>query len=180
MCIYTVFLNNSVASTLREEHKKDIGQTPKTLLVFHKWGLHIPDAAEESIYAKYSPWFQCFVVQTIAASSVLHLKLPVLPKGDVFPLLGYLSPRVIWFSMFLMLLFLWGWNGRNPQFSHSVSYSVALHLVESLHEWKSGTVSPFCSCVAALSAGGLCSPECVFLSVVIFSFCHSLLVPSTS
>lgn len=51
---------------------------------------------KKSIYANVQCLVQCFVVKIIAASSVLHLKLPALetshiPKEDVFPLLGFFS-----------------------------------------------------------------------------------------
>lgn len=63
-----------------------------------KWGLHIPDAAKKASMQMYSPLSSAiqYFMKSIAASSVLHLKLPALetsyiPKGDVFPLLGSFS-----------------------------------------------------------------------------------------
>lgn len=85
-----------------------------------------------------------------------------IPKGDVFPLLGYLSPRVIRISMFLTLLFLWGWSGRNPQFSHSVTL-LPCTLWSHYMSGSRGLSVLLQLCGAALSAGGPCSPECFFV-----------------
>lgn len=71
-------------------------------------GIAHPRCCRKSIYANVQPFVPCFVVKSIAASSVLHLKLPALetsyvPKGDVFP--GWvLSPGIMQIDKFLTLL----------------------------------------------------------------------------
>jgi len=70
-----------------------------------------------------------------------------------------------------------GWNEGKLQFSHSVKQSVALHLVESLHKWKQGTVSPLCGFVFTCSQ---CTAVALVAQVGFFLPRQSLLVPLAS
>lgn len=147
-CIYTTFLNNFVAVTFRKEYKKDIRQNPRTLLMLHKWGLHIPDAAKKASMQMYSPlscallWKVLLQVQS-CISDFLHWKLRTYLKEMSF-LCWVLSPRIMQIYTFLTLLlcvdcngsYFWGVGMEENCNFVTVKYSVALHLVEPVHGWK--------------------------------------------
>lgn len=88
---------------------------PKTLLMLHKWGLHIPDAAEKASMQMYSPlssallWKVLLQVQS-CISDFLRWKFPAYLKEMSF-LCWALSPRIIQFDKFLTLLLSVDCNG---------------------------------------------------------------------
>lgn len=83
--------------------------------MLHKWGLHVPDAAEKASMQMYSPlssallWKVLLQVQS-CISDFLRWKLPAYLKEMSF-LCWALSPRIIQFDTFLTVLLSVDYNG---------------------------------------------------------------------
>lgn len=130
---------------------------------------------------------QCFAVTTAAASPISCAGNHI-PGGGVLPLLSSFSQNntnqcvshAVSQSRLTLNTFV-GLEWRKTQFSHSAQCTVAQHLVESLHEWKSGPFCPFCSYLWLLSVQMAFAPQNGFWwwLFVCFIF-QSLLVPSAS
>ena len=55
MHVYTLFPEQFRSSYIWEGTLEGHRTNPRTLLMLHKWGLHIPDAAEKASMQMYSP-----------------------------------------------------------------------------------------------------------------------------
>lgn len=115
-CMYIHYFPEQFCSSYIYEGTKERHRTnPKILLTLHKWALHIPDAAEKASMKMYSPlssallWKVLLQVQS-CISNFLHWKLPAYLK-EMSLFCWALSPRIIQFDKFLMLLLSVDYNG---------------------------------------------------------------------
>ena len=160
--------------------------------MLHKWGLHVPDAAEKASMQMCSPlssallWKVLLQVQS-CISNFLHWKLPAYLKQMSF-LCWALSPRIIQFYKFLTLLLCVDYNGsyfwgEGMEWRKTAVQSLCQILccpapcgvTTQVEIGYCRSILQFCVYLLSVHSSGPCSPD-FFFFLVILCLCHQLLL----